>query len=112
MGAIELKKKLLAVVLGTSLVFALGACGKKEEEKSSNQSASTDTAEQIFQKSCAGCHAKDLSGATGPDLRKVGDKYDAADIEDIIKKGCGSMSPGLIQGEDAKKVAEWLAEHK
>lgn len=66
----------------------------------------------IFQRSCAGCHATDLSGATGPDLRKVGGKYDAADIEEIIKKGRGSMSPGLIQGEDAKKVAEWLAEHK
>ena len=25
-------------------------------------------------------------GATGPDLRKVGQKYDAADIEKIIKK--------------------------
>ncbi len=67
---------------------------------------------KIFQRSCAGCHATDLSGATGPDLRKVGGKYDAADIEEIIKKGRGSMSPGLIQGEDAKKVAEWLAEHK
>ena len=48
------------------------------------------------------CHATDLSGATGPDLRKVGGKYDAADIEEIIKNS-GSMSPGLIQGEDAKK---------
>ncbi|MEH7458229.1 cytochrome C' [Bacillus pseudomycoides] len=107
-----MKKKLLTVALGTSLIFALGACGKKEESKSSSQSASTDTAEKIFQKSCAGCHASDLSGATGPDLRKVGGKYDAADIENIIKKGRGAMSPGLIQGEDAKKVSEWLAEHK
>ncbi|XKK22049.1 hypothetical protein HFP67_13150 [Bacillus sp. CB102A.1] len=56
-----MKKKLLAIALGTSVVFALGACGNKEE---------------------------------------------------IIKKGRGSMSPGLIQGEDAKKVSEWLAEHK
>ncbi len=69
------------------VVFALGACGNKEESKSSKQSASTDSAEQIFQRSCAGCHATDLSGATGPDLRKVGGKYDAADIEEIIKKG-------------------------
>ncbi|PGA28864.1 cytochrome c-551 [Bacillus cereus] len=107
-----MKKKLLAIALGTSVVFALGACGNKEESKSSKQSASTDSAEQIFQRSCAGCHATDLSGATGPDLRKVGSKYDAADIEEIIKKGRGSMSPGLIQGEDAKKVSEWLAEHK
>ncbi|EEL85310.1 cytochrome C' [Bacillus cereus] len=107
-----MKKKLLAIALGTSVVFALGACGNKEESKPSKQSASTDSAEQIFQKSCIGCHAKDLSGATGPDLRKVGQKYDAAEIEKIIEKGRGSMSPGIIQGEDAKKVAEWLAEHK
>ncbi|WP_459501835.1 cytochrome c551 [Bacillus sp. C1] len=107
-----MKKKLLAIALGTSLALTVGACGKKEEGTSSNQSASTDSAEQIFQKSCAGCHASDLSGATGPDLRKVGGKYDAAEIADIIKKGRGSMSPGLIQGEDAKKVSEWLAEHK
>ncbi|MEK5250108.1 cytochrome c551 [Bacillus sp. FSL R9-9530] len=110
-----MKKKLLAITLGTSVVFALGACGNKEESKPSKQSASTDStdsAEQIYQKSCIGCHAKDLSGATGPDLRKVGQKYDAAEIEKIIEKGRGSMSPGIIQGEDAKKVAEWLAEHK
>ena len=49
-GAIEVKKKLLAIALGTSVVFALGACGNKEESKPSNQSASTDSAEQIFQK--------------------------------------------------------------
>lgn len=103
---------MLAIALGTSLALTVGACGKKEESKSSDQSASTDSAEQIFKKSCAGCHANDLSGATGPDLRKVGGKYDAADIEDIIKKGRGTMAPGLIQGEDAKKVSEWLAEHK
>ncbi|WP_243525161.1 cytochrome c551 [Bacillus pseudomycoides] len=107
-----MKKKLLAIALGTSLALTVGACGKKEESKSSNQSASTDSAEQIYKKSCAGCHANDLSGATGPDLRKVGGKYDAADIEKIIEKGRGMMSPGIIQGEDAKKVSEWLAEHK
>lgn len=108
-----MKKKLLTIALGTSIVFALGACGNKaEESKSSNQAASTDSAEKIYQRSCAGCHAKDLSGATGPDLREVGGKYDAAEIEEIIEKGRGAMSPGLIQGEDATKVAEWLAEHK
>ena len=107
-----MKKKLLAITLGTSVVFALGACGNKEESKSSKQSASTDSAEQIFQRSCIGCHAKDLSGATGPDLRKVGRSMTLQRLKKIIKKGRGSMSPGLIQGEDAKKVAEWLAEHK
>ena len=81
-----MKKKLLAIALGTSVVFALGACGNKEESKSSKQSASTDSAEQIFQRSCAGCHATDLSGATGPDLRKVGGKYDAQILKRLLKR--------------------------
>ena len=45
-----MKKKLLAIALGTSVVFALGACGNKEESKLLKQSASTDSAEQIYQK--------------------------------------------------------------
>lgn len=102
-GAIYMKKKLLAIVLGTSLVLAVGACGKKEESKSSNQAASTDSAEKIYQKSCAGCHGNDLAGITGPSLETVGGKYGKEDIEKIIAKGRGSMPAGLIQDEEAKK---------
>lgn len=98
-----MKKKLLAIALGTSVVFALGACGNKEESKSSKQSASTDSAEQIFQRSCAGCHATDLSGATGPDLRKVGGKYDAADIEEIIKNTAVQCHQDLFKVKMRKK---------
>ena len=86
MGSDRSEKEIIGYCARNISRFALGACGNKEESKSSNQSASTDSAEQIFQRSCAGCHATDLSGATGPDLRKVGGKYDAADIEEIIKK--------------------------
>ena len=75
-------------------------------------SLQVQTVQNKFSKrSCAGCHATDLSGATGPDLRKVGGST-TLQISKKLLKGRGSMSPGLIQGEDAKKVAEWLAEHK
>ncbi|CAG9612193.1 Cytochrome c-551 [Bacillus rhizoplanae] len=109
-----MKKKLFMIVLGTSLALTLGACGKKEEAKPSSpsQEASTDSAEKIFQKSCAGCHGNDLKGLSGPSLEKVGGKYGEEDIEKIIAKGRGVMPAGVIQGEDAKKVAEWLAEKK
>ncbi|SFK10850.1 MULTISPECIES: cytochrome c551 [unclassified Bacillus (in: firmicutes)] len=109
-----MKKKLLMIVLGTSLALTVGACGKKEESKPSSpgQEASADSSEKIFQKSCAGCHGNDLQGLSGPALQKVGGKYGKEDIEKIITKGRGAMPAGLIQGEDAKKVAEWLAEKK
>ncbi|MFD0770663.1 cytochrome c551 [Bacillus sp. CGMCC 1.60114] len=109
-----MKKKLLMIVLGTSLALTVGACGKKEESKpaSPSQEASADSAEKIFQKSCAGCHGNDLKGLSGPSLEKVGGKYSEGDIENIIAKGRGIMPAGVIQGEDAKKVAEWLAEKK
>ncbi|MEH6888977.1 cytochrome c [Bacillus sp. JJ864] len=109
-----MKKKLLTIVLGASLALTVGACGKKEESKpsSSGQGASADSAEKVFQKSCAGCHGNDLQGLSGPALQKVGGKYGKEDIEKIITKGRGAMPAGLIQGEDAKKVAEWLAEKK
>lgn len=109
-----MKKKLLMTVLGASVALTLGACGTKEESKSSSpsQTASTDSAEKIFQKSCAGCHGNDLKGLSGPSLEKVGGKYSEQDIEQIIAKGRGVMPAGVIQGDDAQKVAEWLAEKK
>lgn len=36
----------------------------------------------------------------------------AEEIEKIIVDGKGSMPPGLLTGDDAKLVAEWLAEKK
>lgn len=109
-----MKKKLLTVVLGATVALTLGACGNKEEEPSSKsgETASADSAEQIYKKSCAGCHGNDLEGLSAPPLEKVGSKYDEKEIEEIIAKGRGAMPAGLIQDEDAEKVAAWLAEQK
>src|SRR5690625_484620 len=122
MRGIFMKKWLMAVLLGTVLV--LGACGggggsSTDEGTSTDESTDTDgatvdssAAEAAYKQSCASCHADDLSGGVGPDLTAIGASLSAGDIEDIIVNGVGSMPGGLLSGDDATAVAEWLAEKK
>ncbi|ARP44104.1 cytochrome c551 [Geobacillus thermodenitrificans] len=111
-----MKWKLATVFLGASL--ALAACGGGDDnagEQNGGNNGGGDTtaaAEQVYQQSCASCHGQDLSGGVGPNLQKVGSKYSADEIKEVITKGRGSMPGGIIQGEDADKVAEWLAAKK
>lgn len=73
-----------------------------------------DPAAKTFSTMCAGCHGADLKGQAGPMLLGVGNKYqDPKQIEEIILKGTTRGMPGgLVQGDDAKKLAEWLAKQK
>ncbi|ALA70037.1 cytochrome C551 [Geobacillus stearothermophilus 10] len=111
-----MKWKLAAMFLGVSL--ALAACGGDGDnagEKNGGSNGGGDTAaaaEQIFKQNCASCHGQDLSGGVGPNLQKVGSKYSKDEIKNIIANGRGAMPAGIIKGEDADKVAEWLAAKK
>jgi len=114
-----LKKKLLALLFGTSLVLA--ACGggdKAEDTKadadggSTTETASAGDAEKTYGQYCASCHNADLTGGVGPDITKVGSRLDQAAIENVIANGQGAMPGGLIKGEEATAVAEWLAAKK
>lgn len=121
-----MKKWLMAVLFGTMLV--LGACGGAgddnanepadtndegtEEPAEDGGTVDTAAAEDAYQQSCASCHGQDLSGGAGPDLTDVGSRLSAEDIKDIIENGQGSMPGGLLSGDDATAVADWLAEHK
>jgi cytochrome c551 len=115
------KKKLLALIMGTAL--ALSACGGGDsaseapetpeapadnggEEAASPQDVA---AEKIYRQSCASCHGQNLEGGIGPNLQQVGNKYSKDDILGIIQNGRGGMPGNLIQGEDADAVAAWLA---
>lgn len=63
-----------------------------------------------FSTTCGGCHALSdagTSGAVGPNLDDT--KMTADEIEQQIINGGGAMPPGLLQGEDAKSVAEYVA---
>lgn len=115
-----MKKWLTAVLFGTVLV--LGACGGGGDNGDNADGADTGTesegtvdasaAEDAYKASCASCHGDDLSGGVGPALDNVGASLSADEIEDVIANGQGSMPGGLLSGDDATAVAEWLADHK
>ncbi|MDR4949449.1 cytochrome c551 [Neobacillus cucumis] len=115
-----MKKKLLTLLLGTSLVMGLAACGGGKDNSSSTKkdTGTTDTsnasdAQKIFEQKCSSCHGGDLKGGMGPDLTKVGSKYSKAEILDILKNGkSGGMPAGLVSGNDADTIATWLAAKK
>ncbi|AMV12246.1 cytochrome C551 [Geobacillus thermoleovorans] len=111
-----MKWKLATMFLGVSLALAAcGGGGDNAGEKNGGSNGGGDTAaaaEQIFKQNCASCHGQDLSGGVGPNLQKVGSKYSKDEIKNIIVNGRGAMPAGIIKGEDADKVAEWLAAKK
>ncbi|WP_078378914.1 cytochrome c551 [Sutcliffiella halmapala] len=110
-----MKKYLVACLFGLSLLM-LAACGGGEENNTATdapiEQGATAEAEKLFKQSCASCHGGNLEGGFGPKLEQVGNKYSAAEIEDIILNGQGKMQGGLLKGEEASTVASWLAEHK
>ncbi len=72
---------------------------------------------QIFRETCASCHTLTAAGARGsygPNLDAMGLDADGSDkrIEKAIKDGGASgmqMPKDLLEGEDAKLVAEYIA---
>ncbi|WP_068673059.1 cytochrome c551 [Oceanobacillus sp. Castelsardo] len=135
-----MKKWLLAIIFGT--VLTLAACGgasnddnaeeppaddnateeqadtgdtATEEETDDGAGETVDTAagEEVYASNCAMCHGADLSGGAGKDLTKVGSKYSAEEIKDIVQNGIGNMQPQKqVTGEDLDNLANWLAEKK
>lgn len=104
-----MKKKLLALLMGTSLVLA--ACGGGGDEAGGGDTAGADP-EKLFNQKCSSCHGGNLEGGVGPKLSDVGTRLSQEDIESVIANGKGSMPPKLLEGDDASAVAEWLANKK
>lgn len=127
-----MKKKLLTLLLGTSLVMGLAACGggsdtSKNTTKNTTQKTTQKTttgggggttdvasaAQKITSQKCSSCHGDNLKGAVGPDLTHIGGQLSKSQILDILKNGkSGGMPAGLISGKDADTVATWLASRK
>ncbi|UYZ21592.1 cytochrome c551 [Mesobacillus jeotgali] len=104
-----MKKKLLALLMGTSLVLA--ACGGGGDEAGGGDTAGADP-EKLYNQKCSSCHGGNLEGGVGPKLSDVGSRLSQEDIESVIANGQGSMPPKLLEGDDASAVAEWLANKK
>lgn len=123
-----MKKQLMALFFGTTLV--LSACGGGEttdeepagvpvetpevDEGSGDggESSSVD-AEQVVQQNCTSCHGQNLEGQGNfPPLNDVGSRLSEEEIRTIIDEGQGAMPPDIIEGEEADAVAAWLAEQQ
>lgn len=105
-----MKKSLVAILFG--LLLVLSACGGGGTTEGEGGATAADGAE-IYKQSCAGCHGADLSGASAPDISKIGANLSVDELQDIVENGFGNM-PAVLSGkpDDAKAVAEWLAEKK
>ncbi len=84
------------------------------------------TGKSLYERNCASCHSKDLSGSPPefPALVGIGKKYNESQLQTLIRNGVGRM-PGfaaslnaealqavtkfLLTGEDVKVAAEQLA---
>jgi mono/diheme cytochrome c family protein len=103
------------------LVFILALVGsaifppKHGEEAKGGAGAPTANidAAALFKQNCASCHGQNLEGMVGPNLTKVGSKYDEKQIAEIIKNGKGGMPPGMLKKQpEIQAVAKWLSEKK
>ena len=113
-----MKKKLLALLFGTSLVLAACGGGDKEDAAKTDggteptETASAGDAEKVYGQYCASCHNADLSGGVGPELQKVGSRLSQDEIATVLKDGRNAMPGGLIKDADLDAMAEWLATKK
>ncbi|BCB05681.1 cytochrome c551 [Bacillus sp. KH172YL63] len=103
-----MKKKLLGVLFGASLVLA--ACGG-DGDSTETSSGGVDP-EKIVTNKCTSCHGGNLEGGMGPALKNIGAELSKDQILETIQNGKGQMPPGLIKGEEAEAVAEWLSNKK
>jgi cytochrome c553 len=69
---------------------------------------------QLFEENCASCHnldAVNARGVTGPDLDKIGTVTPGRVLSAIKIGGTGQdrMPAGLLQGDNAKAVADYIS---
>jgi len=65
--------------------------------------------EEIYNKTCIGCHGDQYQGGAGPGLVGVSERLSKEEIEDIVVNGKNAMPPGLVPAEKAGEMAEWLS---
>lgn len=115
-----MNKKLLALIFGAGLVLAACGGGDDKADKDTSTDSGTSTtetasvdAEKIVSAKCISCHGQNLEGQGNfPALNNVGSRLSQDEILNVIENGRGAMPGGIISGDDATAVAEWLAAKK
>jgi cytochrome c551 len=109
--------RIAALVSAAALAFAAGCGGGDDGGDGGGGGDATTTGggqaaqpQQLFASTCGGCHtlaAAGTEGQTGPNLDEL--KPDAQTVERAIEQGPSVMPSGLLQGEEARAVAEYVA---
>jgi mono/diheme cytochrome c family protein len=110
---------LLYLALGVA-VPALVLSSRGEATGATDQLASEDLGKDLergkdlFRQTCASCHnldAVNARGVTGPDLDAIGEMTPQRVLSAIEKGGTGQkrMPAGLLEGENARAVAQYVA---
>ncbi|WP_252314378.1 cytochrome c [Sinobaca sp. H24] len=84
-------------------LLLLTACGGDTEEPESSAGP-----EELYLGSCASCHGENLEGTTGPALAGTGLSEEA--VRSKIENGGSGMPADILEGDEANKVAAWIAE--
>jgi mono/diheme cytochrome c family protein len=116
-------RRLKAAAALAVAALALGACGTEGIEVAENDPNYEGA--QLFDENCAGCHSLDVAGAEGSATdvssreRKDGPNFNERKetVEDVlyaIRNGgfsSGPMPQNIVTGDDAQKVAEFVARY-
>lgn len=108
----------MIMVLGVIVMFLISFKGIGDskdlaaELKGGNEKK-TETAaanpEDIYNKTCIGCHGDQYQGGVGPGLVGVSDRLSKEEIEDIVVNGKNKMPKGLVPADKAGEMADWLS---
>jgi cytochrome c551 len=116
-------RRLLSAAALIAAALALGACGTEGIDVAENDPNYEGA--RLFDENCAGCHSLSVVGAHGSTTdvasreRKDGPNFDdrPEQVEDVlyaIRNGgfsSGPMPQNIVTGEEAQKVAEFVAEY-
>ncbi len=111
-----LRKGLLVSLLIISLGI-VGCSNNSNEESDAIEDkaiAINEKGQELYNNKCANCHGLNLEGIVGPTLVTTGSIYNEEELLDIILNGIEktTMPGGLLEGEEAEALAQWLAEKK
>jgi len=116
-------RRLKAAAALAAAALALAACGTEGIQLADNDPNYAGA--ELFNENCAGCHTLSVAGAQGSvsDVssreRKDGPNFDERkeDVESVlyaIRNGgfsSGPMPQNIVTGDDAQKVAEFVAKY-
>jgi cytochrome c550 len=108
---------IFAVVFGLLLPYLAISKEGSEEASPEKVAASDEEAKQLFQANCGACHTLERAGTDGivgpdlDDLLGLGDPEANKDrVLIAIENGVrGRMPAGILEGEDAELVADFVA---